>query len=62
MTPSALVFGEFNFFLKESLSLGLTADYIYFPPKEIDAKLSANLPEETISGNACIGFVIGLHF
>ena len=53
MTPSALVFGEFNFFLKESLSLGLTADYIYFPPKEIDAKLSAN---------ACIGFVIGLHF
>jgi hypothetical protein len=62
MTASAIVFGEFNLFLRESLSLGFTADYIYYPPKKVAANSAANLPEETILGNACIGFVLGLHY
>jgi hypothetical protein len=62
MTASAIMFGEFNLFLRESLSLGLSADYVYYPPKKVAANPSANLPEETLLGNACIGFVLGLHF
>lgn len=62
MTASAIVFGEFNLFLRESLSLGLSADYVYYPPKRVAANPSSNLAEETIFGNACIGFVLGLHY
>jgi hypothetical protein len=61
ITASAILFGEFNLFLRESLSLGLSADYVYYPPKKVAANPSANLPEETILGNACIGFIIGVH-
>jgi hypothetical protein len=61
MTASAIVFGEFNLFLRESLSLGLSADYVYYPPKKVAANPAASLPEETILGNACIGFIVGVH-
>lgn len=60
MTLSAIVFGEFNYYFHESLSLGVAADFVYYPPKKVPAV--ANLPEQTIFGNACIGFVLGLHY
>jgi hypothetical protein len=60
-TASTIMFAEFNVFLRESLSLGLSADYVYYAPKKVPANPVANLPEEIIFGNACIGFVIGVH-
>lgn len=59
-TLSAIVFGEFNYYFRESLSLGVAADFAYYPPKKVAA--DANLPEQTIFGNGCIGFVLGLHY
>jgi hypothetical protein len=59
-TLSAIVFGEFNYYFHESLSLGVVADFVYYPPKKVPAV--ANLPEQTIFGNGCIGFVLGLHY
>lgn len=60
MTLSAIVFGEFNYYFHKTLSLGVVADFVYYPPKKVPA--AANLPEQTIFGNGCIGFVLGLHY
>lgn len=61
MALSAMVFGEFNYYLRESLSLGVAADFVYYPPKNVRADPAANFPDQTILGNACIGFIIGVH-
>lgn len=58
---SAVVFGEFNIYLKEYLTLGIAADYVYFPPLIIPSDPLSNLPEQTLSGNACVGFIMGVH-
>jgi hypothetical protein len=58
---SAIIFGEYNFYLKEYLTLGITTDYVYFPTKTIPAEPSAYLPKQTLSGNASIGFNFGVH-
>ncbi|MDP1677971.1 MAG: hypothetical protein Q8L88_14025, partial [Bacteroidota bacterium] len=58
---SVVVFGEFNIYLKEYLTLGITTDYVFFPPIKIPSDPLSKLPEQTLSGNACIGFVLGIH-
>lgn len=58
---SVLFFGELNLMLRESLSLGLAADYVYFPPKTLPAAANLGLPEQSIRGNGSIGFSLGIH-
>ena len=58
---SAIVFGEVSYFIHDFFSIGLTADYSYFPSIVIPSEPQAGLPEQTLTGNGSVGFVIGIH-
>jgi len=60
---SSVIFAELNFYIREALSLGLIADYVYIPslqaPEVPEAGISA---QDLRLGNASVGFTLGLHF
>jgi hypothetical protein len=57
---SALVYTEFNLYLYEEFSLGITADYVYLP-EELPGIPELDFSEENL-GNYSFGLTIGLHF
>lgn len=60
---SGIVFTELSFYLYDSLSLGLIADYTYIPEQEVPAVPLANLSAQRLRfGNSNIGISLGFHF
>jgi hypothetical protein len=61
--PSALAFTELSFFVSTNTSIGLIADYVIGPSRDIPAYPEWELPGQRIRlGNASIGVVLGMHF
>ncbi len=60
---SALVSGTLNYYLYESFSFGLTANYFFAGSTTAKAMPTLGITEQPITfGNADVGFTIGLHF
>jgi hypothetical protein len=60
---SSFVFTELNFFLQDTLSLGLAADYAFVPSDNAPAIPAAGIPAQKLRfSNGSIGFSLGLHF
>jgi len=60
---SGLVFAELNLYLHNTLSVGLVADYVFVPPKNVPEIPEADIPEQKLRlGNSSIGFTLGMHF
>jgi len=58
-----VLFSELRFYLNNSLSMGLSADYIVSPTEKVPEFPRMNLPAKKIRlGNGSIGFNLGLHF
>jgi hypothetical protein len=57
---SALIYTEFDLYLYEEFSLGISVDYVYIP-KEIPGIPELNISEGNL-GNFSFGLTIGLHF
>jgi len=59
---SGVIFTELNIYLYRSLSVGLSADYVFVPSKYAPEIPEAEIPAQKLRhGNGCIGFSIGLH-
>jgi len=60
---SSVFFSELNFYVRDDLSLGLVADYVYIPPLQAPEIPEAGIPAQKLRlGNASVGFTLGLHF
>lgn len=60
---SSVIFTELNFYLRDDLSLGLVADYVYIPSLQAPEIPEAGIPAQKLRlGNASVGFTLGLHF
>lgn len=60
---SGVFFTELNFYLQDTLSLGLAADYVYVPTENVPAIPEADIPAQKLRlGNISVGFSLGLHF
>jgi hypothetical protein len=61
--PSGLAFTELSFFFGPNTSLGLTADYVFGPSRNVPEFPEWNLPAQKIRlGNGSLGVVFGMHF
>ena len=61
--PSGLAFTELGFFFGPNTSLGLMADYVFGPTREIPEFPEWNIPAQKIRlGNGSLGIVFGMHF
>jgi hypothetical protein len=58
---STFVSGEANYYLYDYFSIGVTADYSYYPSIDITGETTYGLQDLAISGNGSLGFVIGIH-
>ena len=60
---SSVIFAELNFYLRDALSLGLIADYVYIPSLQAPEIPEAGIPAQDLRlGNASVGLSLGLHF
>jgi hypothetical protein len=60
---SSFVFTELNFFLQDTLSIGLAADYAFVPSDNAPAIPEAGIPAKKLRfSTGSIGFSLGLHF
>jgi len=60
---STVFFTELNFYLYNSLSLGLVADYVFVPSENAPGIPELNIPEQRLRlGNGSIGFNFSFHF
>lgn len=60
---SAVVFTELNFYIYNTLSLGLIADYVYVPPEDVPEIPELGIPNQKLRfGNGSVGLTFGLHF
>ncbi len=60
---SALISGSLNYYLYDSFSFGLTANYFFAGSTTAKAMPTLGITEQPITfGNADIGFTLGLHF
>lgn len=60
---SGIVFTELNFYIQDTLSLGLVADYVFVPNEEAPGIPEADIPAQKLRfGTGSIGFTLGFHF
>jgi len=60
---SWMAFTELNFYLQDTLSFGLIADYAFLPSQHIPGIPDADIPAQNVRlSTGSIGFTLGLHF
>lgn len=60
---SWITFSELNFYLRDTLSLGLVADYAFLPSQHVPGIPDADIPAQNLRlSTGSIGFTLGLHF
>jgi len=60
---SSFVFTEFNIYLRDSLSVGIAADYVFIPAEDAPAMPDADISSRKLRfSTGSIGFTLGLHF
>jgi len=60
---SGMAFTELNFYLQDTLSFGLIADYAFLPSQHVPGIPDADIPAQNLRfSTGSIGFTLGLHF